>query len=274
MQMNLPDLVKSFEQGFDSGLDYEMLLSLAYLLGAWDRWASAVRYCEVALARRRLLDPRGPAHEGSFFLAVCLRMDGRRTAERYSEALKLLDDAQRDRSKALPGEPRDARYVKEKALLHFYWARVDEQRATDIGRLRVRELSAEGLRLSDEALTLATNDPETRAQIYNNRCFYYATMDQGDPERQPELVRRDLELLEHELRGRSIADWPINLVDTALVAYTLLDSVERRGIDITRRIEMIQRLVAALSVNQLRPSDRDDVRMHVVEARRVLPAGV
>ncbi len=258
--MNINELIEQFRAGLSKGLDYELALSLAYLLGAWDRWELALKYCDIALSKNRLETHPTPPREGYFFKAVCLRMLFAATGLHYDEALALLDAAA-----ALKEQlhlPPDARYVKEKATLLFYWD--DAIQRTSRGRERSDWRAESAIELSHQALELSGEDLQLRAQVHNNLCFYYANW---DPTRYQAEIRDNLKALEREMANSPVEQWPINFVDTALLARCRLYD---ESLDVHRWVNLRRVLEEALNSGRVRSSNVAAVRAHLAEAQEIL----
>jgi hypothetical protein len=254
--MSLSQMLDRFKSGFSKNLDYEMLLSLAYMLAAWGQWDLGLKYADLALTTERQ-NPQVTANEGKFFKALCLRMIGSKNADRYKEAEELLDQAQ-----AIKGNDaanRDARYLKEKATLLFYWGDISP--------------SPEGVQKSEraaalckEALEIAGSDQAIKLQLYNNLCYYFTNYPTRATAGESQYY---LELLEGELDQSTPGTWPINFVDTVLCAHC-----QRPGHQLDE--PYIRRLVAALddalSGQRIADVDRQSMLAHTKAAKQRLRA--
>lgn len=249
------DMLDMFRSGFARNLDYEMSLSLAYLVAAGGQWELALRFADLALTRRRL-NPTVAAHEGKFFKALCLRMLGAETAAHYREARRLLQQARVEKRRRTGAV--DPRYLKESATLLFAWG--DALRRTgSIVEASRKEQTA--VRLSQRALELAGNNAALRSQIHNNLC-YHATNSVSVPDRH--VIRTHLAQLEACLDTTSVDRWPINFVDTVLWARCHLDEAETAP-DYWRAL--VDTLDRAYRYHRVQPADRDSIRRHLARAR-------
>jgi hypothetical protein len=262
--MSLTEMLKYFQEGFARGLGYETALCLAYLLGAWDEWQGALKYCDISLAENDLAAEARPDNESRFFKAVTLRALFAHTAAHYEEAEQLLDGAQELR-RAVTGED-DARYTLEKAALMFYWARaIASTRGADRD---VDWRTRAGVNLCHMAGDQAGDNRPLRALVYNNLCFHYC---ESAPELHPDEIRANLMAMERQLAPAEPEDWPINFVDTALVARCRL-ATDR--IDLSMWLRLIDILQRALNSGWVRRRDVPEFRRHIREASDFLPSGV
>jgi hypothetical protein len=268
-------ILRQFQDGFARGLDYEVLLALGYVLGALDRWDLALPYSDLALLQAGLSSPPQPSHEGKFFKALCLRMlslrpgeSTRQLADRYREAVDLLDEAidSRKRAESRP----DARYAIEKATVLLRWSRL-EWVADDANALgRAEALERRAVRATQTALSVTRRDEMARAQIYNILCFHYL---ETDYTRWVPEIRRHLRLLEEMIEQRPpLREWPPNFLDTVLVAHCRLPD---QPLDRDYVRELSGALKEALDkpgVSGIRPRDRARAEAHLAEAEMALSA--
>jgi hypothetical protein len=251
------DMLDTFRSGFARNLDYEMSLSLAYLVAAWGQWELALKFADLALTRQRL-SPDVAAHEGKFFKALCLRMLGAETGAHYREARRLLQQARVEKRRRLGSL--DARYVKETATLLFYWGETLTRTGGNSNDVRRKEQTA--IRLSHRALELAKDDLSLTAQLYNNLCYYATNSASGADRRE---VREYLDKLEACLGRASPEQWPINFVDTVLWARCNLQDDDASPEYWRALIDTLER---AFREQRIRPSDQDSIRKHLARARK------
>ena len=258
--VSLGEMLKMFRLGFARNLDYEMLLSLAYLVAAWGQWELALKFADLALTRRRL-SPHIPANEGRFFKALCLRILGAETGAHYREARRLLQQARVEKRRQTGLI--DPRYVKETATLLFYWGEV-LSRAGETSAMEAQRKEDTALRLSHRALELAMGDPSLTSQIYNNLCYYFTN--------KPALagggeIRTYLDLLYAQLDRSTPERWPINFVDTVLWAHCNLPVTE---ISVEYWRSLVNTLELALREQRIRDAEQPSIRKHLARARQQL----
>jgi hypothetical protein len=263
--MSLTEMLAYFQAGYRRGLDYETAMCLAYLLGAWDDWEGALKYCDISLAEHRLAGEERPANEPFFFKAVTLRAVFARNAAHYDEAEDLLTRAQAVR-RAITGKD-DARYTLEKAALMFYWARALGSTRGGGDRAQVDLRTREAVDLCKLAGDQAEGDRALRALVFNNLCFHFC---EDAPDLHIDEIRAHLNAMERELASDP-EEWPINFVDTALVARCRL-ATDR--IDLSMWLRLIGIMERALSGGWVRSKDVAEFRRHIREASDFLPAGV
>jgi hypothetical protein len=259
------DLLELFQEGFDKGLHYEVLLALANLLGALDQWDIARSYCDLALLQPGLL----ASHEAKFFKGMCLRRLKASgpvavVASRYREAVKLIDDAATMTTR--PGTPVDARYLIEKMTALFRWSRLQWDAASQVDRREARARERQALLVAREALSSAQVDRMQRAHIYNNLCFHLLETDNASRVTQ---IRAYLQRLERLLKPLKVRDWPPNFQDTVLLAHCRLKD---QPVDRQHLQELYDALSAALEkpFRGVRPLDRERVEKNLAEARGIL----
>jgi hypothetical protein len=259
----LSEVLSLFRDDSEAAFDFERLLAIAYVFGAWGRWASARTYARLAFRREeRASDVASyvrPAtfHEGQFFLAVCHRMLN--DSLHYSEALDLLEEARAAKKRLRDdNQYEDPRFLSEKAAIIAAW---NKRWAT----LAIRDLGGppppgEALDALRTAETWVRDDIRLKAQIHGLFCeAYLYSPDVVDEE----LARHHLDRLGGaRLQVRGLC--PAELVDIEVWTRWKLD---RGTLSEPKVNELVAQLEGALQQTIIRASAKRLIGQHLREIR-------
>lgn len=243
---------------------YERLLSIAYVLGTWQEWKSALDFCELALRAYEEVAaqaaeggaPAVPDHESHFLLAVC-RRELASDAAAYQAALDALDRAATSKAHAKGVE--DPRYLKERALVIWRWnSRADDPVFAEPSPPPVTE----AVEVSLHAIELATDDPQLRSQLHNNLCFHYLVQ-LDRPGAREEALRH------YEALKALVADPPFPIMGQHLDTLAWAEFTLGLTSDLEALVVRYDRL---LKRGRLQKDDRELVKQHRREILKAIAA--
>lgn len=247
---------------FSAGPNYERLLWMAYLFGAWGRWRLAEMYCDVALSEKGP-DPKPSSHECLFFRALSRRRQAR-TAADYKQAERLLDEAwEAKATEDQTHEVEDPRFLRERGILGLRWLETCQRSKASIPPEVSPPPIQESLDLLHRALANVALDARLESLIHNDLCYCYLDRAGDDARaRARQHCERLVEVQERLEQRRQ--HWPPNILDTVAIAqWRLLD---RPPTEDDRR-ETIEMLETALSHEDTGNRDRTAIEQHLYEVR-------
>ncbi|HEY7170407.1 MAG TPA: hypothetical protein VH417_06135 [Vicinamibacterales bacterium] len=205
-RLSAEDMLRALRHHTNATMDYERMLSMAYLAGCWRLWDVANIYCDLALHDSRPEHHRDQMHEGYFFKAVCLRTTAH-TENDYQLALDYLAGAVARKALVREQHYKDPRYLKEEATIILSWH--SRYPVNEVPRPEIEH----AVTIAEQALSTADNDVWLKAGLLNNLCYFFA--DRSEPTdltRATDYYRRFAEALKPI--GSDPWSWPPNYIDT------------------------------------------------------------
>jgi hypothetical protein len=201
-------------EAFRSNDDYEALLAMAFVSGAWNKWDQADTYTSLALnvgSRSKM-----PLSEALHFACISIRTLG--DVLRYPDARDKINSAIRETSSEEP------RFITEKAALIFTWHLLRKPGDPTPPTI------AEAVKLS-KRVAATSEDPLLLLRVNNNLCihylnrYYFNRRSRGNLQK-AEVAYRNLQGIHGRLGIHSddIRAWPARLADTMLLARFTFDA--------------------------------------------------
>jgi hypothetical protein len=266
-RIDMDEVLTLLSDSFSSSSEYEVLLFIACVFGAWRRWDKALAYCDFALTRHT--DRDLPAYEAVFFRGLCYRMMDPSSSETFRMALASINHATRMREEAHRGNgyAGDPRYMKAKASILFLWNMANASGDPRFSAPPPAD-TREAVQLCERALALSEDDWRLQCDLYNNLCYFFLEANAPAARERARSYWIKLTALLNENEPDKQA-WPTNVLDTVIWAdYRLNKGKRRRSEFLADYAEMVSLLQGALDIKGLDRGTERTIRQHLEHIAR------